>query len=50
MILGEGTNSALIALECSTNLVNWVPCTNGFYGGNNTAMFFRINGSVITPP
>jgi hypothetical protein len=50
MILGAGTNTAAITMECSTNLVHWTTCTNGFYGGSNSAMFFRINGVVITPP
>jgi hypothetical protein len=49
MILGAGTNSASISLECSTNLVNWTPCTNGFYGGSNSVMFFRITGTVTSP-
>ncbi len=43
IIIAPSTNLFNIALECSTNLVNWASATNGVYGGStNAAKFFRI--------
>lgn len=43
IIIAPSTNQFNIALECSTNLVNWASATNGAYGGSLTeAKFFRI--------
>ena len=44
IIIPEGTTGARIALECSTNLVNWTVATNGFYTGTNGTKFFRVVG------
>ena len=44
----RNTNQFNIALECSTNLVNWSSATNGAYGGSLTeAKFFRIKVEKI---
>jgi len=37
-----GTNQTSITLECSTNLLQWFPATNGLYGPMPEAKFFRI--------
>ena len=37
-----GTNQTTVALECSTNLVDWAAATNGIYGPMPEAKFFRI--------
>jgi len=42
ILLAPGTNQARITLECSTNLVQWFPATNGVYGPLPEAKFFRI--------
>ena len=42
IIVLPGTNGASITLECSTNLANWLPATNGIYNNLNEARFFRI--------
>jgi hypothetical protein len=42
LILPPGTNQVNVAMETSTNLVNWVTATNGIYGSPETARFFRI--------
>src|SRR4051812_33016413 len=34
LIIPPGTNTVQVALECSTNLVQWIPATNGVYGGD----------------
>ena len=47
--IGEGTNAVMVTMECSSDLKTWITCTNGFYGGTNTALFFRINGTVLNP-
>lgn len=43
LILPPGTNQVAIALETSTNLVNWSTATNGVYGSPDEARFFRIH-------
>ena len=43
LILPPGTNQVAIALETSTNLVNWSTATNGIYGSPDEARFFRIH-------
>ena len=42
MLIPPGTNQVRLALECSTNLVEWFPATNGVYGPLPVAKFFRI--------
>lgn len=42
VIVLPGTNQTLVTLECSTNLVHWLPATNGVYGPMPAAKFFRI--------
>ena len=42
LVLPQGSNSVAVALECSTNLVNWQTATNGLYGTPDAAKFFRI--------
>jgi hypothetical protein len=42
VILPPSTNQVRIALESSTNLVNWADATNGVYGSPDFARFFRI--------
>lgn len=42
VILPPSTNQVHIALESSTNLVNWADATNGVYGSPDFARFFRI--------
>ena len=37
------SNGANVALQVSSNLVDWVSTTNGAYSGTNGALFFRIN-------
>ena len=37
------SNGATVALQVSSNLVDWVTTTNGAYSGTNGALFFRIN-------
>ncbi len=43
LILPPSTNQVAIALETSTNLVNWTMATNGVYGSPDEARFFRIH-------
>jgi len=51
LIIPEGTNALNVALESSTDLVNWATAANGFYGGTNTATFFRIrDGAQYSAP
>ena len=47
IIAMPGTNQTDISLECSTNLVQWLPATNGVYGPLPEAKFFRIKARVI---
>lgn len=50
VMLLPGTNQVYIALESSTNLVNWSPATNGFYGRPDTVLFFRIRTNALACP
>ena len=34
-------------MECSTNLVHWVPATNGIYGSPTEAKFFRLKADKV---
>ncbi|HKQ39299.1 MAG TPA: hypothetical protein VJ063_14570 [Verrucomicrobiae bacterium] len=43
-------NGAAISLECTTNLVNWSPATNGVYTRLNEAKFFRIKAERLSAP
>lgn len=49
-----GPGGAVVTMECSTDLVNWVTATNGTYTNMPAAKFFRINLNKInvdlTPP
>ena len=47
LILPPGTNQVYVALESSTNLVNWADATNGVYGSPDTARFFRIRMETL---
>lgn len=47
VIVLPGTNGASITLECSTNLANWFPATNGVYNNLNEAKFFRIRADRL---
>ena len=42
LLLPQGSNTVAVALECSTNLVNWQTASNGLYGTPDAAKFFRI--------
>ena len=46
IIAMPGTNQTSITLECSTNLVQWSPATNGVYGPMPEAKFFRIKAQA----
>lgn len=50
LILPPGTNQVYITLESSTNLVNWVAATNGFYRSPDTVLFFRIRTKALASP
>jgi hypothetical protein len=50
VMLPPGTNRVYIALESSTNLVNWSAATNGFYGSSDTVLFFRIRTNALASP
>ena len=41
-------NAALVCMQCSTNLVDWFPATNGVYSGD-VAKFFRIHLEKAMP-
>ena len=47
LIIPEDSTGAFITMESSTNLVDWITVTNGFYTGTNGAKFFRIRGDRI---
>lgn len=47
VMLPPGTNQVYVALESSTNLVNWSAATNGFYGSPSTVVFFRIRTNAL---
>ena len=47
IIAMPGTNHTSITLECSTNLVQWSPATNGVYGPMPEAKFFRIKAQPV---
>lgn len=47
IIIPDGATGARIAMEVSTNLVNWTVATNGFYTGTNGAKFFRVVGERV---
>jgi hypothetical protein len=47
LILPPGTNQVYVALESSTNLVNWADATNGVYGSPDVARFFRIRMETL---
>ena len=47
IIAMPGTNQTSITLECSTNLVQWSPATNGVYGPMPEAKFFRIKAQPV---
>jgi hypothetical protein len=49
LILPPGTNQVFVALESSTNLVNWADSTNGVYGSPEVARFFRIRMQTLAP-
>ena len=42
LIVPQGSNAVSVAMECSTNLVNWTTATNGVYGTPDAAKFFRV--------
>jgi len=50
LILPPSTNQVYVALEFSTNLVNWAAATNGFYGSPDTVRFFRIRTNALASP
>jgi len=50
VMLPPGTNQVYVALESSTNLVNWSLATNGFYGGPDAVLFFRIRTNALASP
>ena len=50
LILPPGTNQVYVALESSTNLVNWAAATNGFYGSPETVLFFRVRTNALASP
>jgi hypothetical protein len=50
LILPPGTNQVYVALESSTNLVNWAAATNGVYGSPDTVRFFRIRTNALASP
>jgi len=39
LLVPPGTNLVSVALECSTNLVQWTAATNGVYGSPTEAKF-----------
>jgi hypothetical protein len=47
LIIPPGTNQVSISLECSTNLLSWLPATNGLYSDTNSAKFFRIKAQPM---
>ena len=47
ILVPPGTNQVAITLECSTNLVQWSPATNGVYGPMPEAKFFRIKAQPV---
>lgn len=47
IVIPAGTTGATITLECSTNLIDWVIATNGFYSATNTSTFFRIRAERV---
>lgn len=47
IIVMPGTNQTAVTMECSTNLVNWFPATNGVYGPMPEAKFFRIQAGRV---
>lgn len=48
VLVAPGAGGAAIALECSTNLVDWLTTTNGVYTNQPAAKFFRIRADRIT--
>jgi hypothetical protein len=42
LLVPPGPGGASVALECSTNLVDWSPAPNGVYTNQPVAKFFRI--------
>lgn len=50
VLVAPGAGGAVIALECSTNLVNWTAATNGVYTNLPVAKFFRIRADRISSP
>jgi hypothetical protein len=47
LTVGPSTNQTAVVLECSTNLVQWIPATNGVYGSPTEAKFFRIHAEKV---
>lgn len=45
--VAPGAGGARVALECSTDLVNWTASTNGVYTNLPSAKFFRIKAERI---
>ncbi len=48
IVLPGPENAAIVAMQCSTNLVDWLPATNGVYSGD-VAKFFRIHLEKAKP-
>jgi hypothetical protein len=46
LLVPPGTNRVAVSLESSTNLLQWIPATNGIYGSPTDAMFFRIRAQA----
>ena len=49
LVVEPGTNQIQIAMETSTNLVNWATATNGVYGSPESVRFFRMKMTNLTP-
>lgn len=47
VIVPEASTGAFITMELSTNLMQWMTVTNGFYTGTNGAKFLRIRADRI---
>jgi len=47
MLVPPGTGGATVALECSTNLIDWLVATNGVYTNLPVAKFFRVRLNKI---
>ena len=49
VVVPGGPGGATVTMECSTNLVNWVPATSGVYTNLPGVKFFRIKLDRIQP-